>query len=294
MRLLLVLFLLSCGPVAVPAAQADDQEAVQARQKINLSGRQRMLTQRMTAAACLVMINVDRENRILVAQGAHGDFERALHGLVHGDPELNLLPTQSATVRAALAEVDVVWRELGPAVLQLSAGDLHTVVIGQILAENLPALRLSNAAVGEFVKLYGSSDLDPALARAIDVAGRQRMLSQKMMKEACFVSAGLSPQENAAQLRETIQLFDASLQDLRQGDTDAGIAPPPTDAVAEQLETVAKAWVQYKSALNAVEPVVAIGDPRDQLAALAQQSDAILSAAHQAVLLYVAGAAGAD
>ena len=280
-----ILFLTAVHPMHAVQA-AEDAEAA-SRAKINLSGRQRMLTQRMTAATCLATAGADRAHRIEVARASHMDFDKALHGLQHGDASLGLPNETNAAVLAAFAEVEAVWSVLGPAVQQLVAGDNHSIVLGQLLRLNLPALKTSNAAVQEIVAAYGGGDLDPALARAIDVAGRQRMLSQKMMKEACFVSIGLGAEASAQALLGTIDLFANSLLQLQRGDSDAGIAPPPTPDVAQQLRAVEALWGDYRTGLIAALESNGDGIRVADLTALAAMADEVLAASHQAVLRYV-------
>ena len=47
-------------------------------------------------------------------------------------------------------------------------------------------------------------------AATINVAGRQRMLSQKMMKELILVKLNVAPDENKKSLIATIELFENS------------------------------------------------------------------------------------
>ena len=244
-----------------------------------------MLSQRMAAASCLALAGVDSDNRAKVAQTAHADFSRTLTALRFGDPELDLPVEQNADIVAALAEVDTIWASYGPAVQQLSHGDLHSIVVAQLMDLNLPALKLSNAAVQEITRAYGAGVIDPASAKTIDIAGRQRMLSQKMMKEACFVAIGLNAASNQEHLDTTVALFDASLSKLIHGDDAAGVTAPPSRAVLVQLQKVETYWEQFRLGLSLVEPNSPMS--RADLAALADQSDRVLREMHQAVLLYV-------
>ena len=129
MRVFLLLTLFLCAPISVPVAVAETQATLEARQKINLSGRQRMLIQRMSAAACLVMANTDRDARIAVVEATYGEFARTLHGLTHGDRELGLGVETNDAVLAALKDVKDTWDEFNPAIQQLATGDSHTVVV---------------------------------------------------------------------------------------------------------------------------------------------------------------------
>ncbi len=94
----------------------------------------------------------------------------------------------------------------------------------------------------------------------INLAGRQRMLSQKMTKEILLFSQGHLSSEKAA---NTIQVFNDTLKSLYHG----GRAPldltqtkfkelpkPESKEVADQLQKVESTWKLFKeNALNVLE-----------------------------------------
>ena len=73
-------------------------------------------------------------------------------------------------------------------------------------------------AVVASVALYMSMSVSP---ETINVAGAQRMLSQKMAKESLLVAQGALP---LASLEATLQRFERSHRLLVQGDPGQGIA----------------------------------------------------------------------
>jgi hypothetical protein len=87
-------------------------------------------------------------------------------------------------------------------------------------------------------------------AATINMAGRQRMLSQKMSKEFLLVTKGMDPVENEAALLSTMDLFDTSLQKLMNGDAASNIPKPPTADIANQLDVVQGLWTTYKGVLS--------------------------------------------
>lgn len=268
-----------------PVLWAETVDPQVARQKINLSGRQRMLTQRMSAAACIAKTGLDNGARAAVAQAAHDDFVKALNGLRDGDADLGLPDETQMPVREALDQVSVIWNNMSPAVRQLAAGYGDSETLSQIMATNTELLRLSNEAVQQIVFAYGGSSIPADVAKAIDVAGRQRMLSQRMVKAGCFVFVGVGGEAVRQELEAAIALFDVSLADLANGNIAKGIAAAPTQAVADQLGVVAQLWGPFRAQLEAI----ASGEQAsgDDLIALAQAGDTLLAQAHQAVLRYV-------
>ncbi|MEC8426910.1 MAG: type IV pili methyl-accepting chemotaxis transducer N-terminal domain-containing protein, partial [Pseudomonadota bacterium] len=99
-------------------------------------------------------------------------------------------------------------------------------------------------AAGSAVMLYMSMAIDP---QTINVAGKQRMLSQKMAKEAMLVGAGV---EQEAVLRKTMALFEVSHGKIINGDPEQGMNPITDKAILKQMDVVGKLWKDYKALLE--------------------------------------------
>ena len=84
-------------------------------------------------------------------------------------------------------------------------------------------------------------------AATINVAGRQRMLSQRVAKEALLVQAGM---EQEAGVNKTIELFESSMHMLRNGDPEHGIVPPMTSEIEAQLSKVNELWSEYRAGIQ--------------------------------------------
>jgi len=99
------------------------------------------------------------------------------------------------------------------------------------------------------VKRYEASNsssnyLEKARLRVVNVAGRQRMLTQKMTKEKLLLLKG--KKEYASKLEGTIKLFDTSLIALIKGDKSQNISKPTNEKITNQLAVVSKLWNQLK------------------------------------------------
>ncbi|TAK90007.1 MAG: chemotaxis protein CheA [Burkholderiaceae bacterium] len=97
-------------------------------------------------------------------------------------------------------------------------------------------------------------------ANAINLAGRQRMLSQRMAKAAYAIdadfSAGVSTGESVEELKKTVSLFDQTLQAFVQGGevTGAGGNPVVLQAVEAAggrkiMDQAVPLWAVYREAL---------------------------------------------
>ncbi|SEI45050.1 methyl-accepting chemotaxis protein [Allopseudospirillum japonicum] len=95
------------------------------------------------------------------------------------------------------------------------------------------------------IALYLSMSINP---QTINIAGRQRMLSQKMAKEALLVAVNI---ENTSNLQATMQMFDRSHQDIIQGNTQQGMNPITDEDILQQMAVVGRLWQDYRELLLA-------------------------------------------
>lgn len=86
----------------------------------------------------------------------------------------------------------------------------------------------------------------------INIAGRQRMLSQKISKEAMAIHAGLAVEENRAALKETHELFESSLQDLIQGNAKLNLPATKNPSILTQMNRVKGMWQGFSAQIKVV------------------------------------------
>ncbi|TVO75832.1 methyl-accepting chemotaxis protein [Sedimenticola selenatireducens] len=96
-------------------------------------------------------------------------------------------------------------------------------------------------ALTSVVTIYLSIGAD---SNAINVAGRQRMLSQRLAKEAMLVG---QQAESRAVMDKTITLFESSHQALIKGDPEQKMVAVNDDAIIAQLKHVESLWSPYKN-----------------------------------------------
>jgi hypothetical protein len=203
---------------------------------INLAGKQRMLTQKMSKEALFVAKGVDVDNNKANLDKTVALFDKTLHGLIAGDSDLGLPKTENADILAQLTVVKELWT---PFKASIQKGDLKA-----ISEQNIPLLKNMNKAVQMYAKASGSK-LDPAMAQTINLAGRQRMLTQKMTKELLLVANGIDAQANQENAKKTFNLFKTTLADL--------IAKAPNDAIKAQLNVVKGLMEEYQPIIENVD-----------------------------------------
>ncbi|NQD95297.1 chemotaxis protein [Pseudomonas sp. CrR25] len=133
-------------------------------------------------------------------------------------------------------------------------------------------------AVSASVALYLSLAVSP---ETINVAGAQRMLSQKMTKEALLLREGVIAR---APFEATMAQFDQAHRDLLAGNPARNISPVENAEVQAQLQQVGQLWRGFRGVL---ERASTAGGEVD-LAVLEQQSTELLREMNRAVGLMAA------
>lgn len=125
------------------------------------------------------------------------------------------------------------------------------------------------------VSLYMSMAIDP---NTINVAGRQRMLSQRIAKEAMLVEAKI---EQRAVLEKTITLFERSHNAIVAGDSAQNMKPISNPDILAQMQKVNSLWMTYKSMLlRHIERATP-----ETLAQIHKQSPVVLKEMNKAVVM---------
>jgi len=83
----------------------------------------------------------------------------------------------------------------------------------------------------------------------INIAGRQRMLTQKISKESLGVCNGIQKPEI---LQKTSELFQKSLSALIYGDVKLKILPISNDAIKSQLLKVKRLWEPFQASISTI------------------------------------------
>lgn len=258
-------FMLMLGSMApVPAAGPNPEELANlidqmVRQKmanlgkqmgvvINLSGRQRMLTQKMSKEMLLIYLGVAPDQNRLNLGNSAILFSDTLKGLVNGDKAVSLPKTTDPNILKQLDQVSGLWWTFSQYVLVALESQPDKAFIENVAAENLPLLEEMNRAVYMYEKAAGA-DLEK-LAPVVNLSGRQRMLTQKMTKEFLLIAAGISVPENQASLTETVALFDRTLKGLRDGDPAQRLPGTHESDIRAQLDIVEQRWKEYRPVLE--------------------------------------------
>jgi len=97
------------------------------------------------------------------------------------------------------------------------------------------------------ILLYRGIQAHRADGLVINLAGAQRMLSQKMSKEAMLLAAG---QGEAKLLRESAGRFERVLSGLISGDQELGLPPVTSAETLAQLRAVRELWLPFRAQVD--------------------------------------------
>lgn len=254
------------------------------RRAINLSGRQRMLSQRMARAACFLRLGLEPSRHLEMLEKAVGLFDVTLAGLRDGSEELGLVTETNVRVLEGIDGVEEIWAALEPAARSIAqSGEADGTEFDTVARGNALLLFTSDNVVDQLVLVYGGSTVGQGSAVSINVAGRQRMLSQKMAKEAGLIGLGMSPDKNRRSLKDSVLLFDQSLTALIEGLPDLAIPAPP-DHIRLKLLEVRNIWGEYGEIMQQIVEGGEVGQL--ELYAIASQADPLLVTMNEAVTLY--------
>ncbi len=281
--------------IAPLIALAEGPTAAEYGVVLNLSGKQRMLTQKMSKEILLVALNNDAEKNIQNLAATSGLFDKTLKGLRDGDASLKLPATSNTRIVKQLDKInDSYWQEYHTLIQAIVAsGKVTKAQVEQAATLNPPLLKQMNKCVKLYEKDAGKSGLksDPSLAVTINLAGKQRMLSQKMSKEFFLTAYGFNVQENKLNLLETSTLFDRTLQGLQNGDSVLDLPGTKDSAILAQLSVVEELWTKFKPVVEeACNPAVATISS-DQVKVVADLNLPLLKEMNKAVGMFASQAA---
>jgi hypothetical protein len=248
-------------PAAIVPSVASGQEQAtieeNAEQRINFSGKLRMLSQRVPSAACHFARGIDVEGSDALLVGATAEFEKILLGLEFGDADLNIQqPEANRRTLVLIAELRSRWEPLKAAAEAVANGTATAADRNYVLNENIPVLQAAQLLVERLVQQYSNPNATTFAALVlVDISGRQRMLTQKMSKESCILEGDFETAVTVDDLSSTMRIFENSLGALRNGMPEVGVRPPPNETISSGLDGVLNDWY---SEIRFVEVVLAI------------------------------------
>ena len=251
----------------------DNELRNQARERIVIAGRQRMLAETMAGKLCVAEFGIAPElnlNRVYVSWNIFSWYHL---GIRTGNTQLELDAEQNRNVLAAWRKLDLEWqvlRELYRPALsgrRVIGSDFNTTMEKtQHVAEE--ASTLVAIIRSAYAKDLGAQGFGSALL--IDLYERQRMLGARIAKDVCLISRGDSSTARLEGLTQTIEIFNLSLDAFQNGREDVGVPKPPNPQIAQSLLDAQTHWrpvsaFAYASAIGQKLGPVELGEFSDAM-----------------------------
>jgi uncharacterized protein YeaO (DUF488 family) len=214
-RLAGVFVLAMCALVELPA----HAQALTFAQAIDMAGRQRMLTQRITKAYVQIGLNADVGESLYELQDAITTFEEQLYVLQA------FAPTTELT--AALADISAKWAPFK----QIAEAEPTKDGARRLHRMDEQLLRASDDVVHLLMDI---SDVEAS--HLVNMSGRQRMLSQRLAKFYMLEAAALGSPSLQLDMERARSDFVGGLDVLES-------APENTPSIDELLKQAREQWL---------------------------------------------------
>ena len=214
---------------------------------INVAGKQRMLTQRMSKTALLISLGIDSKEQSKKLENFAKLYDQTLKGFKDGDKDLELTATNNKDILKQIEIVEKKWKPFYENIQKVVSDTTKAKdAIDYIIKNNEDVLSVSNDLVTAFEKSNKDLDyLSKFRLRVVNLAGRQRMLIEKMTKEKLLVNE-FKENSYKEKLKKSIELFDTSLTTLIDGNKDNNISKPTNNELKAEYDKVAKLWTRLK------------------------------------------------
>lgn len=245
--------------VVALVADAYAAEAMTVSTAINQAGRERMLSQRLAKAYLMVAYGILPERADVLLKDSLSSFDAQLAELKRFAP--------NDGVRSAMLQLEREWNEYRRV--------LTAPIDAKAASKVYDLSELVQAAAHQLTLAYERSAAGPS-DRLVNIAGRQRMLSQRMAKYYLFQAWNVNTPAARMELNLARAEFSSAMHQLY-------IEPRNSPEIAAVLKDLDREWIQYREALG-VHPG-ATERPR-AAADVAERSERVLALAEQLASLY--------
>ncbi|CAA6808477.1 MAG: Nitric oxide -responding transcriptional regulator Dnr (Crp/Fnr family) [uncultured Sulfurovum sp.] len=215
------------------------------KKSINLSGKQRMLTQKMSKLSLQIMLDIQKQDSQSKLLEEAFIYDITLKAFKEGNDTMGITKATNMKVLKQITIVEKAWKPFYGHLKNISQNMDDNKSFHYIMLKNENLLKLSDELVHHYEFSNTSENyLEKSRLRMVNVAGRQRMLTQKMTKEKLFFLQGEKTAKN--NLVQSIQLFDESLTALMEGNLPQHINKATNKKIVKQLKVVSTLWQQLK------------------------------------------------
>lgn len=215
--------------------------------RLNFVDRHRMLNEMMAKALCLFEMRVGRSEHNQQLTAAKYVFESTLEHLVDGSKGLGLTAESRPELIETVRDLKLAWVDNAAAINGWSGARWGR---RQFAAKALELNVSLHKKLTSMIAIYrDASPADPSATVPLLMAGRQRMLTQKIGKEFCQIAVGHQVDESIDDLKHSLALFKKVSDQFVAGDKEVGLREQPPGLVIDNI-TLAR------TTLSKIEPVL--------------------------------------
>jgi hypothetical protein len=217
------------------------------KQLVDLAGKQRMLTQRMAKLAIECSYKLDK-NSCDNLEEDRKLYSNVLKLFNLAKQKHTFEPKLFDMVKDELDDINTQWKPFSKDIhtLAMSEGE-DKKALNNILQNDEKLLDVSNNLVQEMLKYYKGelTPIEQKMLRIINVAGKDRMLSQKMTKE--YLEKNIIKKEDAnLKLTKSIKLYSLILRTLKEGNNQLQIPKVTNFNIKSRLKKIETLWSKLK------------------------------------------------
>jgi len=211
-------------------AVAANAQVTDLNDAINKAGRQRMLSQRMSKAYLALVQKVEPESARQVLDNSISLFDRQLIELKAFAP--------AADIKETYTRLEGPWSEFKGVLVGSAPTKEHAAKVVQLDAA---ILALSHQGTQQYERVSAK-----AVGKLVNIAGRQRMLSQRMAKFCLANSLHVDSHASLAELGKARTEFLAAMDILRN-------APEATARIKDELALADNQWIFFDQGLKRLD-----------------------------------------
>jgi len=211
-------------------AVAANAQVIDLNDAINKAGRQRMLSQRMSKAYLALVQKVETESAQQVLDRSISLFDRQLIELKAFAP--------AADIKETYTRLEGSWSEFKGVLVGSAPAKEHAAKVVQLDAA---ILALSNQGTQQYERVSAK-----AVGKLVNIAGRQRMLSQRMAKFCLANSLHVDSNASLVEIGKARTEFLAAMDVLRN-------APEATARIKDELALADNQWIFFDQGLKRLD-----------------------------------------
>jgi hypothetical protein len=222
--------------------------------RIDLSGKLRMLSQRVVSDACFVQTGIAKRDTLAALNATISEMSAITNALEFGDTALGIFGAEERRMTlAAIGQFNEVWAPMQINALSIAQGDSTHDDVRRLNAQSSELLQVAHQLVSTVAAQYfNPAETRLADALLIDIAERQQFLAQEIAKNACLTSAGIETDGPIEALWAARMAFNSSIGALSSGMPNLGIqALPSTHQIDASLSSVRSVWRDLRQPIDA-------------------------------------------